>query len=336
MSPDAERSLVADAAEAASILGNEALEPVITRELLHHDLLRALKEGGHLEGKAFVGGTAVRLAYGGTRLSEDLDFAAGASFDGTEETGIADTLARSVTERYGVATHVREKLRPQSIDRGAVSTWTVLANTRPDRPDVPLVRVKLDISNMASYTPAERPLATHYDAIAPELRDLRIMTQSASEIAADKVVASIATFDRNHPRFRDLVDLTHLAARGDRPDPELVQHKRAEHGDLSSDRDYAGRRDRFLEQLPEMVRDPRFAAEMRQFLPRQSLEAMLGAEAGLDRIEQAVRAQVIEGTQAIGPVAARAPERTIEVPPPEQSPTEHDVSRGRGRDGPEQ
>ena len=311
MSPERSDDLDAAANRAAAIPGHELLKPVITRELLHYDLLHALQRDGHLEGKAFIGGTALRLAYAGNRFSEDLDFAAGPGFDGTRETGIGATLERAVGERYEGKVGVREKLRPLSLDGNAVSTWTVLMDTAPDRPDIPTVRVKVDISNVPSYTAASAELATNYEDVAPEHRGMRIATQSAGEIAADKVVSSIATFDRNHPRFRDLYDLTHLAARGETPSADLVRAKRSHHGDHLDDGAYAERRDRFLDQLPDMVRDPRFASEMSRFVPAGALSAMLRSERGLQVIENSVRAQVRAGTQFVDHASGHALGRAV-------------------------
>ena len=56
------------------------LRPVIEKELLHYDILFALDHAGLLQGLTFQGGTSLRLCYGSSRFSEDLDFAGGVDF----------------------------------------------------------------------------------------------------------------------------------------------------------------------------------------------------------------------------------------------------------------
>ena len=56
------------------------LKVVVEKELLHHDILRILSEHHLLSSLTFIGGTCLRACYGGTRLSEDLDFTGGKDF----------------------------------------------------------------------------------------------------------------------------------------------------------------------------------------------------------------------------------------------------------------
>lgn len=191
MPPERLDGLEAAADRAAALPGHELLKAVITKELLHYDVLHALLRDGHLEGKSFVGGTALRLAHGGNRFSENLDFAAGRRFDGTKATGIGDTLQRAVSERYGLDVSVPEKLVPPSPEHAAVSTWTMLVETVPKRPDIPSVKVRLDISNVPSCTAFAHDMAVNHDDVSSHHQGMRIVTRTASEIAADEVVSSM-------------------------------------------------------------------------------------------------------------------------------------------------
>lgn len=56
------------------------MRAVVEKELLHYDLLFVLDRGGLLDNLTFQGGTALRLCYGSSRLSEDLDFLGGKDF----------------------------------------------------------------------------------------------------------------------------------------------------------------------------------------------------------------------------------------------------------------
>lgn len=53
---------------------NQQLASVVIKELLHYDILHALSQTPLVDALVFQRGTALRLCYGGTRYSEDLDF----------------------------------------------------------------------------------------------------------------------------------------------------------------------------------------------------------------------------------------------------------------------
>lgn len=71
------------ATQLARTNGRQTMAPVIEKELLHYEILRAMEEDGLLGGLVFQGGTCLRLCYGASRYSEDLDFAGGFDFDAT-------------------------------------------------------------------------------------------------------------------------------------------------------------------------------------------------------------------------------------------------------------
>ncbi len=56
------------------------LRVVVEKELLHHDIMRVMRDNNLTAGLTFIGGTCLRTCYGGIRLSEDLDFTGGADF----------------------------------------------------------------------------------------------------------------------------------------------------------------------------------------------------------------------------------------------------------------
>ena len=68
-------AVLADLAEAASeALGGPTYVGYAAKEILHYDILAAMRRAGFLDRLAFHGGTALRLCCGAERLSEDLDF----------------------------------------------------------------------------------------------------------------------------------------------------------------------------------------------------------------------------------------------------------------------
>lgn len=72
------------AAQLARTNGRQTMAPVIEKELLHYEILRAMEEDGLLGDLVFQGGTCLRLCYGASRYSEDLDFAGGFDFDAAD------------------------------------------------------------------------------------------------------------------------------------------------------------------------------------------------------------------------------------------------------------
>ncbi|KFZ29357.1 hypothetical protein IDAT_03065 [Pseudidiomarina atlantica] len=57
-----------------------AITPVIEKEILHHDIMAVLVQQGVMSALTFIGGTALRMCYNSSRLSEDLDFNGGHNF----------------------------------------------------------------------------------------------------------------------------------------------------------------------------------------------------------------------------------------------------------------
>jgi predicted nucleotidyltransferase component of viral defense system len=76
------------------------LRIVVEKELLHHDILRILSQHNLLKNLTFMGGTALRACYGGTRLSEDLDFTGGTDFTASSISHMSETLRYNLAEKY--------------------------------------------------------------------------------------------------------------------------------------------------------------------------------------------------------------------------------------------
>jgi predicted nucleotidyltransferase component of viral defense system len=84
------------------------LRPVIEKELLHYDILFILDRHGLLDQLTFQGGTSLRLCYGATRFSEDLDFAGGRNFAGTVLKDMKSCLEHYIGKRYNLEVTVKE------------------------------------------------------------------------------------------------------------------------------------------------------------------------------------------------------------------------------------
>jgi predicted nucleotidyltransferase component of viral defense system len=93
--------------------GYATILPVLEKELLHYEILRALDNARLLEQLVFQGGTSLRLCYGSERLSEDLDFAGGEDFDGNLMPTMKDIIEAAIVERYNVEVAVNAPVKRQ-------------------------------------------------------------------------------------------------------------------------------------------------------------------------------------------------------------------------------
>src|SRR5262245_15454372 len=98
-----------------------SLRVVVEKELLHHDILRILSENNLLHNLTFMGGTCLRACYGGTRLSEDLDFTGGKDFSRSSLSTMGHILTDSLNEKYGLHVIVSEPVK----EIKNVDTWKI-------------------------------------------------------------------------------------------------------------------------------------------------------------------------------------------------------------------
>src|SRR6056297_964811 len=109
------------------------LQPVVEKELLHHDILREMSTAGLLDQLTFIGGTCLRACYGSNRLSEDLDFTGGADFTSKMLQSLGKTLQSRLFTKYGLDVTVSEPKK----EVGNVSTWKLRMITHPGSPNLP-------------------------------------------------------------------------------------------------------------------------------------------------------------------------------------------------------
>ena len=252
--------------------GLAGMESIVTKELLHHDILACLDANGWLDGMALHGGTALRLCYGSSRLSEDLDFAAGKAFDPGALGRMADALKAGLERRYGLSVAVRAPKR-EAKEEGSVSvdTWQVSVITHPGRRDLPRQRVKIDVSNQIAHTFDLSPIKPNHLVLPSGYGDQMVFAMSASEIMANKLVSLPATVHRKNLRVRDVWDIGWLSRQGVEVNGGWVAAKVAEF-QLN---DYLDRNERLREFLPAHVASDAFLGQMRRFLPPLDIKRTL-------------------------------------------------------------
>ena len=258
------------AQRAAVEAGGEHLLPIVRKELLHYEILFALDRANLLQGLVFQGGTALRLCYDAPRFSEDLDFAGGPDFDAGRLKGAKAALERRVQRRFDVEAVVKEpRVRPVSPGV-TVYRWWMVVKVAGDRPDVPRLRVRLEVANVLAHSREVRALNVHYSGLPDGYGDLLIAAESLDEVMADKLVSLAATGSR--VRHRDIWDLRWLKMRGAAVRVDWVARKLRDYGVEN----YREGLDSMRERLPEIVQGEEFRKTMANYLSLEVQERTMG------------------------------------------------------------
>ena len=179
------------------------LRIVVEKEMLHHDILRVMSEGGLLKNLTFMGGTCLRNCYGSQRLSEDLDFSGGIDFSREEMKNLKELLTGSFMKKYSFRADISEPVR----DSGNTDTWKIKIITRPERSDFPAQRMNIDICSLPSYERSPAMLKNYY-GIDMGSSGIILYAETQEEILADKIVA--LALRPNRIKNRDVWDILWL------------------------------------------------------------------------------------------------------------------------------
>ncbi len=235
------------------------LQPVVEKELLHHDILREMSTAGLLDQLTFIGGTCLRACYGSNRLSEDLDFTGGADFTSKMLQSLGKTLQSRLFTKYGLDVTVSEPKK----EVGNVSTWKLRMITHPGSPNLPAQRIHIDICAIPSHDGRPTVLRNHYN-VDMGTSGLILQAQSREEILADKILA--LALRPNRLKNRDIWDIVWLRQQGVQLATGLVEIKL---------KDRNRNPNQFLALLEERTKELRsnptlhaeFVKEMQRFLP---------------------------------------------------------------------
>jgi hypothetical protein len=234
----------------------------VIREELQRLILRYLSERGFFVHGVFQGGTAIRLVYGGTRFSEDLDFVVrpGRTIAGLNLAALLEGLPSFMRREVPFAGH------PSVKEQKAEATFArYRCRVELESPVGGLV-INLEFSGVPSRAP--RPHVMRSDTV-----DVAIVVEDESEILVDKLVALAL---RSYVKGRDIWDtwfLTHehhVAV----PETDAVVTKAVDYGttlvDLTS-------RIRHSKTRIETSGLAALDAEMKRFLPARLYGAMAPA-----------------------------------------------------------
>lgn len=244
----------------------EALQPVVVKELIHYEIMWALDNGGILKDLTFHGGTALRLCFGASRLSEDLDFTGGPGFTRSDVEGISDVVEAHLTNRYGLEVTVKDP-KPRKGDGNPVEvdTWQISIVTDPGQSHFPRQRIKIDIATMEARTRGVQAIQQNYSVLPSGLGDLLVPTMSKEEIMANKLVSLPASVHQRNIRYRDIWDIAWLAQNG----AEVNRNWVAARANEFKMGDYVDRLDVMRVQLFDHATSRKFREEMSRFLPQQ-------------------------------------------------------------------
>ena len=240
------------------------MRPVITKELLHYDILFCLEDNGLLDQLTFQGGTSLRLCYGGIRFSEDLDFVGGYDFSTSHLIDIKKCLEKYIGTRYGLEIEVKEPKEMAEVPKYKdikVDKWQVKITTEPRKRDLPKQKIKLEVANVPAYSRTPQSLKHNYDFLPDGYSDTIIMTESLDEIMADKLVALVGC--QRYVRHRDIWDLRWLKQQGATVNSSYIRAKIKDY----KEKDFSQKLDLFVQQLDDIICGKEFMNEMSRFIP---------------------------------------------------------------------
>jgi len=244
-----------------------SLRSVVEKELLHHDILRIMRDYNFFANLTFIGGTCLRLCYGGVRLSEDLDFTGGYNFTRSKLSDMGKVITQNLQDKYGLRVVVNEPIK----DKLNVDTWKIKIETRPEAKDLPSQRINIDICALPSYERLPMMVLNPY-GVEMGTSGLIIQAESREEIFADKLIAF--ALRPNRLKYRDIWDILWLHNKGIEPRFALIPRKL---NDRACSQEYFSKS--FTKRLHQLKEDPKINAEFKQemfrFLPPEQIHSTL-------------------------------------------------------------
>lgn len=247
------------------------LKPIIEKEILHYDILFCLKDAGLLDTLTFQGGTSLRLCYGGSRFSEDLDFAGGKSFDLETMRQIKSCVEEYLEQRYALPVVVAEPEQLTTFNQVHIHKWQVKITTHPERRDLPRQLIKIEIANIDAYSREPIFLKQNYPFLPDSYREIFLLVESLDEIMTDKVIAFINT--EQYIRYRDIWDLHFILQQGANYQLPWLNNKIQDYA-IS---DFKEKLRNMHRRLPDIIEGDIFLREMNRFLPKKLQEKTINS-----------------------------------------------------------
>lgn len=234
----------------------------VIREELQHLILRYLSERGFFVHGVFRGGTSIRLVYGGTRFSEDLDFVL------QPGRTIADLNLAAVLK--GLPSFMRREVpfadHPSVKEQKAEATFARYRRRVELQAPLGWLVINVEFAGISSRSP-------HPHVMRSDTLDVAIVVEDESEILVDKLVALAL---RPYVKGRDIWDTWFLTHQRHVTMPEVnaVLVKAADYGTTLMD---LASRTRHSKTDIETGGPAALDAEMKRFLPARLYDAMAPA-----------------------------------------------------------
>lgn len=181
-----------------------AFKESILKEYLQYKILNSIFNSEHANKLAFLGGTALRIVYGSTRFSEDLDF---------------DNFALTETEFTDLSNIIQKDLMLEGLE---VEVNTVTRNAYRIKIRIPKLLFDSGLSAMSEHKILIQvdtvPQNFEYEPEKPLLSKFDIFTQ-INAVPKDLLVAQkiFASFNRKRIMGRDFFDIVFLHGIGAQP-----------------------------------------------------------------------------------------------------------------------
>lgn len=245
----------------ASAYAKENGVPVetIIKEMLHYDILAALSKSGLSHSVVFQGGTALRLCYGGSRYSEDLDFVTETGIDDEKINSFKEILKKSVIENYGLDVEIKNPKDKVGDKNIKVKKWEAKIYIEKQKH-----AINLEVASIPSFDNDLLVMQNHYQT---GHGDIYVWVESLEEILADKIVAFGG---REYFKARDIWDIKWLSDKGVNLNNSYINKKI----ELYGINNFAQRcQDRLDFMTTEMAKQ-QFRQEMSRFLNHNTYELM--------------------------------------------------------------
>lgn len=251
----------------------KGMRSLVEKELLHYDILFAMERKGYLNYLVFRGGACIRLCYGASRYSENLDFVADNAFDDAEMYNLASALTDYLSGKYRLEVYVKtpSELKVDSNPaENAIDKWRINIITQQTRSDLPWQEVKIDVAKVPAHTGELRTLKQYYDFLPDGYDEFLLHVETRDEILADKLVAYTANLD-THIRYQDIWDMAWLSRIRAQVDDKIVEKKVSEYGITN----FKSALICATSGTPEITASETFRDELGRLLPRNVAERTL-------------------------------------------------------------
>jgi len=262
--------------------GMQFMRPVIEKELLHYEILSTLEKSGLLSSLVFQGGTCLRLCYGASRYSEDLDFAGEKGWDTGNLNDLKFCIENSFAKKFQLAVSIDE---PDSKNP-LTSRWRIGINTAPDRRDIPVQKISVEVAAIPAYTRKPRMLRLNYEGLPSSYADTIVFSESLEEILADKLESFVCA---SYIRYRDIWDIHWIARQPNLDMSKVYELRKLKEADYGESEKFGSGLVRITEQLQTIVNSKEFGEQMKRFLPSDLFARTLSRVEYREAIAETIR-----------------------------------------------